>query len=138
MSKMLFYVITIALIISIGAVCLVFADSDDRKNIEFLNNYGWETTGKYTEAVKITIPKTFDDVYKNYNELQLLAGLDLSKYKGKDAIRYTYIVKNFPLDIDQTVYANVICVNKKPIAGDVMTVKSDGFMYSLNYLKTGE
>ena len=138
MNKMLIYIITVILIVFIGTICLAFADYDDKRNTEFLKEYGWETSEKFTEAVKIKIPKVFDDVYTNYNALQKIAGLDLKDYKGKDAVRYTYIVKNFPKDIDQTVYANVICVNKKPIAGDIMTVQSDGFMYSLNYLKTGE
>lgn len=139
MKKMIFYVITVVIIISIGVVCLVFADSPDKKNTDFLKKYGWKTTGKYTEAVKIKIPQIFDDVYENYNVLQKNASLDLEQYKGKTAIRYTYIITNFPHDTNgATVYANIICVNNKPVAGDVMTVPIDGFMYSLNYLKTGK
>lgn len=138
MKKMLYYVITVAVIIIIGAVCIVFASDEDEKNIDFLESYGWRVDENHIEKEALKIPDIFDEVYNNYNALQKLSGLDLSDYKGKDAIRYTYIVKNFPHKTDQAVRANVLCVDQNPVAGDIMTVKIDGFMYSLSYLKTGK
>ncbi len=132
---MSFYIITVAIIIALGAMCLILCDNQDHENIMFLESYGWKVKHDCHERVNITIPEIFDNVYNNYNELQKLAGLDLSDYKGQDAIRYTYIVTNFPEEICDTVYANVICVKDTPIGGDVMTVPLDGFMFSLNYLK---
>lgn len=135
---MMFYIITIAVIISLGAICLVFANDENTENINFLKNYGWTVEPNLHECETITIPQEFDDVYNNYNELQKISGLDLSLYKGCAAKRYTYIVTNFPHKTDDTVYANVLCVNNKPVAGDVMTVRLDGFMYSLSYLSSGK
>lgn len=135
---MLYYVITVAIILAIGAVCLVFADDEDERNIEFLKNYGWTVEENCIEKETLQIPETFDDVYNNYNNLQKLSGLDLIKYSGKNAVRYTYIVKNFPREVNETVRANVLCVNGDPVAGDIMTVSINGFMYSLSYLKTGK
>ena len=43
-----------------------------------------------------------------------------------------YSVVNYPIDTGETVYANVICIDGKPVAGDVMTVGINGFMHSLN------
>ena len=138
MKKMLYYVITVAVIIIIGAVCLVFASDEDEKNIDFLESYGWRVEESYIEKEALKIPDIFDEVYNNYNVLQKLSGLDLSDFKGREAVRYTYIVKNFPQKTDETVRANVLCVDTNPVAGDIMTVKIDGFMYSLSYLKTGK
>lgn len=138
MKKMLYYVITVAVIIIIGAVCLVFASDEDEKNIDFLESYGWRVEESYIEKEALKIPDIFDEVYNNYNVLQKLSGLDLSDFKGREAVRYTYIVKNFPQKTDETVRANVLCVDGNPVAGDIMTVKIDGFMYSLSYLKTGK
>ncbi len=138
MKKMIMYVITVAVIIGIGAMCLVFAGDDEELNIRFLEKYGWEVDSEYTEKVTLEIPEVFDEVYNNYNELQKAAGLDLAKYKGRKAVRYTYIVMNFPEDTGgENVFANILCVAGEPVAGDVMTVSLDGFMYSLSYLKTG-
>lgn len=138
MKRMLYYVIAVAVIIAIGAVCIAFASDENARNIEFLQSYGWEVEENCIEMESLQIPKVFDDVYNNYNELQKIAGLDLSKYKGQNAVRYTYIVKNFPQKTSEPVRANVLYVGGEPIAGDVMTVSLDGFMYSLAYLEVGK
>ena len=137
--KKMAYLVTILFIVCIGTICMVLAKDEDSVNIEFLGEYGWEVTGECVEREKVEIPQVFDEVYNDYNSLQRLAGLDISDYKGKKAIRYTYIVTNFPKDtIEKEIRANVLTVNGRPIAGDVMTVSLDGFMYSLNYLKIGK
>lgn len=138
MKKMLYYVITVAVIIIIGAFCIVLASDENEKNIEFLDSYGWRAEPVCIEQVSYKIPDNFDEVYNNYNELQKLSGLDLSQYKGRNAIRYTYIISNFPIETEEDVRANVICVAGEPVGGDIMTVKLDGFMYSLSYLTTGK
>lgn len=116
----------------------MLADDADEANIEFLGEYGWEVTGECIEREKVEIPTDFDEVYENYNKLQRLAGLDISDYKGQSAIRCTYIVTNFPDSDEKEIRANVLSVKGRQIAGDVMTVSLDGFMYSLNYLKIGK
>lgn len=138
LKKMLYYVITVAVIIIIGAFCIVLASDENEKNIEFLDSYGWRAEPVCIEQVSYKIPDNFDEVYNNYNELQKLSGLDLSQYKGRNAIRYTYIISNFPIETEEDVRANVICVAGEPVGGDIMTVKLDGFMYSLSYLTTGK
>lgn len=138
MKKMLYYVITVAVIIIIGAFCIVLASDENEKNIEFLDSYGWRAEPICIEQVSYKIPDNFDEVYNNYNELQKLSGLDLTQYKGRNAIRYTYIISNFPIETEEDVRANVICVAGEPVGGDIMTVKLDGFMYSLSYLTTGK
>ena len=138
MKKMLYYVITVAVIIIIGAFCIVLASDENEKNIEFLDSYGWRAEPVCIEQVSYKIPDNFDEVYNNYNELQKLSGLDLTQYKGRNAIRYTYTISNFPIETEEDVRANVICVAGEPVGGDIMTVKLDGFMYSLSYLTTGK
>ena len=132
------YFITVIFMVCIATFCLVFASDNDEKNIEFLNEYGWEVTGECVEREKVEIPEVFDEVYSNYNSLQKLAGLDISDCKGKSAVRYTYIVTNFPDETKEEIRANVLTVNGRPIAGDIMTVSLDGFMVSLDYLRIGK
>ena len=91
------------------------------------------TSAKAVESEEITIPKPFDKVYENYNEIQLRAGLDLTPYMGMSGIRYTYTVKNYPVYVGEEVRANVICIDGKPVAGDIMTVSLSGFMHSLEF-----
>ena len=137
--KKMVYIVTVLFIICIATICIVLAKDEDSGNIEFLGEYGWEVTGECVEREKVKIPEVFDEVYNNYNSLQKLAGLDISDYKGETAIRFTYIITNFPDETEEKeIRANVLTVNGRPIAGDVMTVSLDGFMYSLNYLKIGK
>ncbi len=133
------YFITVIVMLTIGIICVALAKDEDSANIEFLNEFGWEVTGECIEREKVEIPKIFDEVYNNYNDLQKLAGLDISEYKGEKAIRSTYIVTNFPDEREEKeIRANVLSVKGQPIGGDVMTVALDGFMFSLNYLKLGK
>ncbi len=124
---------TAVLIIAVTTFSFVFFASGetDTKNIEFLRSYGWEVSGKPIEEAEIIIPDPFDRVYESYNKIQLHAGLDLRPYMGKSGIRYTYIVKNYPIDAGEDVRANVICIDGEPVGGDIMTVSINGFMHSL-------
>ena len=87
------------------------------------------------DSEKIHIPEVFDEVYKGYNKIQSDAGLDIEPYRGKEAVRYTFEILNYPYNVGEKVYANVICVKGEPVAGDVMTVSVNGFMHSLKMPK---
>lgn len=129
-------ILNAVIILTIILLCIMFSasvKSDNSKNAEFLKSYGWEIEKNPTEKSEFQIPEYFDDVYLNYNKLQLEAGLDLTPYRGYYAVRYTYRIKNFPFPEQNDVFANVICVDGAPIAGDICTYALDGFMYSLNF-----
>lgn len=128
------YFISIVIIIVTTLMFVLFASGEtDTNNIVFLKGYGWEVRTKSVEKEDIIIPKPFDRVYENYNDIQLKAGLDLRPYMGMKGVRYTYIVENYPKDVGEEVRANVICINNEPVGGDIMTVSIRGFIHSLNF-----
>ena len=128
------YFTAVVTILLVTFVFVYFASGEENAgNIEFLENYGWQVDKNAIETEEITIPENFDKVYERYNDLQKEAGLDLEPYKGKTAKRYTYIVKNYPHEVREEVRANVLTVEGKCIAGDIMTVGTAGFMHSLLY-----
>lgn len=135
MKKYIFWIVILSALIAIALTVSVrsLQENENEKNIEFLKTYGWIVEENPIEQCEIQIPYVFDDVYENYNFLQKEAGLDLLPYCGCEGIRYTYILKNFPYQIQEQVRANVITVNKEPVAGDIMIVSVNGFMYSLNF-----
>ena len=102
--------------------------AEDRVN--FLAQFGWEVSPEPTEEVTIRIPNDFDKVMSSYNELQKQQGLDLSKYKGKEVTRYTYVITNYP-EYDGTVYANIIMLKNRVIGGDVCSSDASWFIYTL-------
>lgn len=128
------YFISVVIIIVTTLMFVLFAGGEtDTNNIVFLKGYGWEVRTKSVEKEDIIIPKPFDRVYENYNDIQLKAGLDLRPYMGMKGVRYTYIVENYPKDVGEEVRANVICINNEPVGGDIMTVSIRGFIHSLNF-----
>ena len=128
------YFISVVIIIVTTLMFVLFASGEtDTNNIVFLKGYGWEVRTKAVEKEDIIIPKPFDRVYENYNDIQLKAGLDLRPYMGMKGVRYTDIVENYPKDVGEEVRANVICINNEPVGGDIMTVSIRGFIHSLNF-----
>lgn len=94
--------------------------------IEFLEQFGWKTSGKASKTEKITIPSEFNEVYTSYNELQKQQGLDLTKYSGEECTKYTYQIFNY--DGDSEIVANLLIIDNKIIGGDISETKKDGFM----------
>lgn len=131
MNKMWLYALTIAIIAIITFAFSVFANDANERNIEFLSSYGWLVENTPIERVNTTLPAVPDDVFNAYNRLQIEAGLDLTSHLGKSCVRYTYKVLNYPKDVGEVVRANVLTSGGIIIAGDIMTVSSDGFMHSL-------
>ena len=117
--KAMMYFISVVIIIVTTLMFVLFASGEtDTNNIVFLKGYGWEVRTKAVEKEDIIIPKPFDRVYENYNDIQLKAGLDLRPYMGMKGVRYTYIVENYPKDVGEEVRANVICINNEPVGGN--------------------
>ncbi len=103
--------------------------NEDR--VAFLAQFGWETEEKAIETEQITVPDEFDKVYESYNTLQKKQGLDLSKYKRRDVMRYTYKVTNYP-DYGKDVYANIIIYKNKVIGGDICSADVNGFIHGFD------
>ncbi len=102
----------------------------DSDRINFLSQFGYTVDATPIESVEVTIPKDFDKVFAAYNELQKKEGLDLGRYKGKTATRYTYKVTNYS-GYDDTVYANLILYKNKVIGADVCSANPNGFAHGL-------
>ena len=102
--------------------------NEDR--IEFLKQFGWNVNERPVEEVEVKIPEKFDKVFTGYNEIQKRQGLDLSKYHGKNVMRYTYEVTNYD-GYNGTVYANILVYRNKVIGGDVCSADVKGFMHGL-------
>ncbi len=96
--------------------------TSEKKVQEFFAGAGFEVEQTPVQSGKVKIPKRFDSVMEKYNDLQKAQGLDLTKYKGKTAHRYTYKVTALPDGTnfgENIYYATVVVHNKKVIAADV-------------------
>ena len=102
--------------------------STDAQRAAFLKGYGWEVSETPAESAEVTVPARFDTVYEDYNTLQRGQGLDLSRYRGKKVMRYTYTVENYP-DYDGTVYASLLLYKNRIIGGDICSADASGFLH---------
>ena len=103
--------------------------ADDR--LKFISDFGWIVDEDPVEVRQIAIPQEFDDVYNNYNQIQLSQGYDLTGFAGRSAKRWTYVIRNYP-DVssdEDYVRINLLICDGKIIGGDVCSIKLDGFMH---------
>ena len=103
----------------------------EKDRLDFISDFGIEVGEMPVEELETKLQKKYDAVYEEYNSIQLAQGLDLSKYKGKKIIRYTYEVMNYPKDQSgspQNVYLNLIQYKDRIIAGDIASSDSGGFV----------
>lgn len=103
--------------------------ADDR--LKFISDFGWIVDEDPIEVRQIAIPQEFDDVYSNYNQIQLSQGYDLTGFAGRSAKRWTYVIRNYP-NVSQDedyVRINLLICDGKIIGGDVCSIKLDGFMH---------
>ncbi len=131
-------IILAALIIALAAVYVfnrVMAQggktmSSEAEQMEFLKGLGWEVSEKPIDVRSVIIPQEWNDIYAEYNKLQLQQGFDLDKYRGKNAEIYTYEVYNYG-DSRPNIVANLIICDSRLIGGDVCCTELGGFMQGL-------
>lgn len=103
----------------------------NEERIEYLETFGWEVSATPVEVVNVVIPKEFDEIYAEYNALQISQGFDLSGYRGNEGTRYTYTISNYPDATSTQVLANIIVIEDRIVAADVSGVAGGGFMHTL-------
>ena len=112
-------------------VSVTLQDDSDLGRADFLAGYGWEISTVPLEVEQVTVPREFNAVYEQYNDLQRSQGFDLMKYRGKTVTRYTYSILNYPQEV-KGVRANLLVYKGAVIGGDVCTVALDGFMHGFD------
>lgn len=102
----------------------------DSGMLSFVSQFGWEVSEEPDEVREIIIPAEFDDVYDNYNSIQIKQGYNLEKYAGERVKRWTFTVTNYPgYEDEDFIKINILVCDGEVIGGDVCSVKLDGFMH---------
>ena len=115
-----------------GEIAVVSVDYSDIKTnedrVNFISGFGYEVEKDSCMTENVTIPETFDAAYTKYNDLQRSQGLNLNKYKGKNATRYSYYVKNYD-GYDGKVLITLLVYKNRVIGGDVTGIDGNGFVH---------
>lgn len=105
------------------AATVSVTSNDDR--VKFLTEFGWEAAASPVESGLVKIPETSSAVYDRYNQLQKSQGYDLSRFAGKNVMRYVYKITNFP-GATQPVYATLLIYKNQVIGGDITDTSAKG------------
>ena len=141
-KKIAFAVVMAALVI-IGIILLIGAFSGhsdaeprtdtsartEKNRVAYIAQCGWEVESPALNSQTVIIPRSFSEVFEQYNELQKTQGFDLSRYCGMEVEAYTYKVLNDPSGDD--VVAQMYVLNGEVIGGDVHSTSLNGFMVGL-------
>ena len=123
---------------SVNNSCDIAADESDI--LAFISGCGWQVDEEPIEIREVVIPEAFDDVYNQYNQIQLKQGYNLEKYAGQRVKRWSYIIRNYPETSpeDDYIRINVLVSDDRVIGGDVCSVKLDGFMHGFYIMNNQE
>ena len=100
------------------------------ERVNYINSLGYKTDSN-EESKEIIIPQKFNEVYNKYHEIQKQQNFDLTAYKGKTAVMYTYHITNY--GDNDNVIANLIVLDGELIGADLCdTSADDGFLVALN------
>lgn len=113
------------------SVSATISASTDEERRNYLAQFGYELS-KDCEEKELTIPQSWNQVYTDYNEVQVNQGFDLTEYKGKKVTLYTYAITNYE-NISQGIVADMLVCDGILIGGDVCnTSADDGFLVGFN------
>ena len=101
--------------------------------VEYLAAQGWTVDPETETAQEITLPRTFEGVFADYNDLQRRQGFDLRPYSGLGCTVYSYAVTNY--DADEPVLCTIYLYKNRVIAGDIHSTALDGFMHGIRQSK---
>ncbi len=99
--------------------------NEDR--VSAISMYGYDVSPDVVEVKEIVIPEKFNDVYENYNEIQIKGGFNLKNYSGEKVTLYKYQLR----DSANAEFVNLIICDGVIIGGDVSSARIDGDMKPL-------
>ena len=102
--------------------------------VGFLTGFGWEVTNSPTESSQVRIPENTTEVFDRYNSLQKSQGYDLTRYAGKNVMRYVYKVNNYP-GATEPVYATVLVYKGQVVGGDITDTAPGGKVQGFKMVK---
>ncbi len=116
--------------LSSGSTDIPAATNDQR--IAFIEKCGWKTELTHCELTEIRIPVDFDEIYEQYNDIQIMQGFDLRPYRAHSVKKYTYNIENYlPEGSTKSlpdIYANLLVEDGKLIGADISSGEAGGFV----------
>lgn len=135
-KKKILCLLLVVAIVAAGAVIIpkmikepiTYYGETEEQRLNFIASFGYTVDPEPIDSRTVTIPKEFNDIYGQYNEMQKAQGFDLKPYRGKECTQYIYLVENYP-DEDREIHITLLVREGQIIGGDVCCAEADGFMH---------
>lgn len=113
------------------------AGATNAERIAFINECGWQTEASHCELTEVRIPVDFDEVYEQYNQLQLMQGFDLRPYRAHSVKKYTYLITNYREDGNGSavpdIFAELLVEDGEIIGADISSAEAGSLVTVLKY-----
>lgn len=113
------------------------AGATNAQRIAFINGCGWQTDVTHCDVTEVRIPVNFDEVYSDYNDIQLLQGFDLRPYRAHSVKKYTYNISNYLPEGSSTpatdIYANLLVEDGVIIGADISSGEAGSLLTVLKH-----
>ncbi|MBQ8210375.1 MAG: DUF4830 domain-containing protein [Clostridia bacterium] len=111
---------------------LNFSADTQENRLNFISQIGYTVENEPISVKEVLIPSEFDEIYTQYNQLQLESGFDLSSYSGCAVKKWTYKVTDYPgYENSDAIQLTLLVYKGKIIGGDICSTELDGFMLPL-------
>lgn len=111
---------------------LNFSAETENDRLNFISQLGLTVENEPLSVNEILIPSEFDEVYTQYNNIQLQSGFNLTNYKGYTVKKWTYRVTDYPgYEKSNSVQLTLLVYRNRIIGGDICSTAIDGFMEPL-------
>lgn len=102
---------------------------DNTMIFDFAEMYGWEIDKSSLVSENIVFFNKKNKAFDDYLLLQKSQGFDISPYFGKDAVRCTMRVLNFPgFEAADNIFISIFLSDGKIFAADIHSSSVDGFI----------
>lgn len=142
--KTIFTVLFIALAVLAVILFVRNLTSDDsiileteQQRQEFLSSMGWQVSAEPIDIREVMIPSEWNEVFSQYNAIQMQQGFDLDDFRGKSVTIYTYEVYNYE-NKPENMIANLMVYDGRLIGGDVSCTELGGFIQGLMRIENNE
>ena len=98
--------------------------------LSYIESFGWNAGTIHSDVKEIRIPGDFDEVYEEYNAVQLSQGFDLRRYRAHSVKQYTYKISRTDDDPVQLL-AHLLVENGVIIGADVTPAEAGGITGAL-------
>lgn len=141
MKKYYTIIIFVSILLVLGFILMPDSKSKDKSETETVSaqttaeriNYfalhGWETEELFSK--NITIPSEFNESYEIFVQMQDKQNMPLRKYKGFEAVLYTYKVTNYSPD-GKNLLAELIVCDGKAVSSIIYAEDDASYMLSVH------